>query len=146
MFAPTMRLIRGSGLLLGVLGTVALLGARPQFLSAQPATSTATFLKFFVTAPVDNVYTVPSGKAFILTDVVCRQSVVGGTAVISAIVRRQTATASEDDLVNVFVTPNANVALHFQTGFALTAGQILKLRKGGGGTTNVSCTLTGYQQ
>ena len=73
------------------------------------------------------------------------KNVFGGAAVLGD-VKTRTATASEDDLVNVFVAPNANVALHFQTGFALTAGQILKLRKGGTGAKTVSCTLTGYQQ
>ena len=146
MFAPTMRLNRTIGLLIAVIGVVALLTAWPQVLSAQPATSSAAFLKFVATAPADNLHTVPNGKTFVLTDVVCRQNVFGGAAVVSAIVRRGTGTASEDDLVNVFVAPNANVALHFQTGFALTAGQILKLRKGGTGGNTVSCTLTGYQQ
>ena len=146
MFAFTMRFNRGAGMALVALGVVALLGARPQSLSAQTPTAAARFLKFFVTSPADNVHTVPSGKVFVLTDVVCRQNVFGGATVISAIVRRQTASAPEDDLVNVFVAPNANVALHFQTGFALAAGQILKLRSGGSGTLKVSCTLTGYEQ
>ena len=74
MFAPTMRLNRGIGLLVAVVGVVALLAAWPQFLSAQPATSSATFLKFFATAPADNLHTVPNGKTFILTDVVCRRT------------------------------------------------------------------------
>jgi hypothetical protein len=146
MLTSTMRLNRGLGLLAGALGILAVLSAWPQLLSAQPVASSATFLKFFATSPADNLHTVPNGRTFVLTDVVCRQSVFGGAAVVSAIVRRGTAAASEDDLVNVFVAPNANVALHFQTGFALTAGQVLKLRKGGTGANNVSCTLTGYQQ